>query len=96
MVVPPPPRRFDSCVKVCGVRVTSSVGRMLLGWDFTFLNVHCAFVVWSIRIMFFWAVRCWGSGLVCCCEGLCVIVVMWEGVVQASLLGDMFLLSGGF
>ncbi len=46
--------------------------------------------------MFIWAVRCCGSGLVCCCEGLCVIVVLWEVVVQVTLLGEMLLQSGGF
>ncbi len=27
------PRRFDSCVTACVVRVTSSLERLLLGWD---------------------------------------------------------------
>ena len=80
---PPPPRRFNSCVKAFGVRVASSVG-MLLGWDFIFLNVYCAFVVCCIRIMLFWVIRCWSSGLVCCCVGICGVVEMWKVVVQAG------------
>ncbi len=71
----PPPRRFDPCVKAIGVRVTGWVG-MLLGWDFVFLNVDCAFVECCICILLFWDVRCCSSKLVCCCEGMCGIVVL--------------------
>ncbi len=49
-----PPRRFDPSVEAIGVGVAGWV-RMLLGWDFVFLNADCAFVVCCIRIVLFWA-----------------------------------------
>ncbi len=64
----PPPRRFDSCVKSSVVGVASSLGGLLLGWDFTFLSVYCAFVVFSSCYFVLY-----GAGI----QGWCVVVKVY-------------------